>query len=64
MRVFDRWGGMVFENLDFKMKRPYINQSEAWDGMWRGREVETGVYTYYIDFGCNVMAKGNVTYLP
>ena len=63
MRVFDRWGGMQFENLNFKMKNPFVDNQQAWNGMTGGKVAETGVYAYYIDFGCGVVVKGDVTFL-
>jgi len=58
--LFDRWGEMLFhkENYD-------INSFEGWDGMFRGRKMQPGVFAYVADFtlgdGTKLQRKGNVT---
>ena len=37
--VYDRWGGLVFRSQD---------PAEAWDGRWRGKFCEMGVYAAYV----------------
>lgn len=54
--VYDRWGEKVFETAE---------QSRGWDGTFRGKACEQGVYVYYLEVRCkggseNLM-KGNVT---
>jgi len=46
MRVYDRWGNMMFEreNLTFNE-----DGSEGWNGEFRGRAVEPGVYIYTVE---------------
>jgi gliding motility-associated-like protein len=39
MQVFNRWGEMVFESLD---------PSIGWDGTYKGKVVETGIYVWKI----------------
>ncbi len=39
--VFDRWGTEIFKWKDI---------SDTWDGMYRGQEVEIGVYNYLITY--------------
>lgn len=39
LQVFNRWGEMVFENHD---------SNEGWDGMYNGKPVPTGMYTWKI----------------
>lgn len=39
LRIFDRWGRLVYESHDY---RP----SSAWDGTFKGRELQAGVYMY------------------
>ncbi len=59
MRVFDRWGSLVFD----------MNQSSAleprWDGTFRGRPVQQGVYVYMIEVefldGTILTYRGDVT---
>lgn len=45
MRVYDRWGGLMFERFDFKPNDP----TAGWDGFWRGKEVAPGVYLYVVE---------------
>jgi len=55
-QVFDRWGKKVFET---------INPAEGWDGTYKGKAADGGVYYYYIQLGYadNVVEtfKGDVT---
>lgn len=46
MRVYDRWGNMMFEreNLAFS-----ADGSDGWNGEYRGRAVEPGVYIYTVE---------------
>lgn len=39
MRIYDRWGEMIFESYD---------QDEAWDGTYGGLLVQDGIYTWEI----------------
>jgi len=56
LRVFDRWGEMVFEASSF---------DDCWDGNYQGRKVDAGVFVYYFDGtlvnGESFTRKGNVT---
>ena len=45
MRVFDRWGNMVFEATDFLPN----DISNAWDGTFRGKAMDMGVYVWFAD---------------
>jgi gliding motility-associated-like protein len=38
--IFDRWGELVFESYD-----PMV----GWDGTFRGKECNPGVFVYYVD---------------
>jgi gliding motility-associated-like protein len=55
-QVYDRWGKQVFET---------INPTEGWDGTYKGKALDSGVYYYYIKLGYadNVVEtfKGDVT---
>ena len=55
-RIFDRWGNMVFETTE-------VNQ--GWDGTYKGKLLEPGVYVYYIEGTCitnnKEIIKGDVT---
>jgi len=58
LKVFDRWGELVFETTDIENK---------WDGTYKGSELPTGVYAYYAKAsftnGEEVEKKGNITLL-
>jgi gliding motility-associated-like protein len=54
--VFNRWGEMVFRTQ---------NQSQGWDGYFRGKELDAGVFVYYLSgtdaVGNEFNKKGNIT---
>ncbi len=54
--VFNRWGEKVFESND-----PH----QGWDGKFKGKQAETGVYVYMVNVtlenGMTVKRSGNVT---
>jgi gliding motility-associated-like protein len=56
LRVFDRWGELVFESSSFE---------DCWDGNYQGKKVNSGVFVYYFDGvlinGEPFFRKGNVT---
>lgn len=56
--IYDRWGEKVFETY---------NMSQCWDGTYRGRQMNTAVFVYYmkatLTTGDEVVKKGNVTLL-
>ena len=61
MRIFDRWGEMVFENNDFQ----HNDEQQGWDGKFKGEYVNPAVYVYvveveYID-GETEIFKGDIT---
>lgn len=53
--IYDRWGEKVFETTD---------QKQCWDGTYRGKPMNTGVFVYYLqatfDSGESVKKKGNI----
>ena len=56
-RIFDRWGAQMYESND---------ANEGWDGTYRGKLLDVGVYLYYIEFVCPIdgsiqIKRGNVT---
>jgi len=61
LRIFNRWGEVVFEKNDF----PVNNSAHGWDGKWKGKTANTGVYIYQLDFYCQngelISTKGNIT---
>lgn len=63
MRIFNRWGQMIFEKLSFAPN----DTSAGWDGKFNGQPVESGVYVYVIETVCDnnsiIPIKGNVTLL-
>jgi hypothetical protein len=48
MRVYDRWGSLVYEQNDFY---PELNDefTGGWDGRYRGKFVDPGVFVYIIE---------------
>ncbi|SHN43994.1 PKD domain-containing protein [Chitinophaga sp. CF418] len=61
MRVYDRWGSLVFERMYFQ-----INTATAgWDGTWKNRVAPIGTYVYSIETVCEeggtFMFNGTVT---
>ncbi len=55
-QLFDRWGEVVFETT---------NPATGWDGTFKGKTMETGVFAYYLTAilsnGQNINRRGNVT---
>ncbi|MFZ9612619.1 MAG: CotH kinase family protein [Crocinitomicaceae bacterium] len=55
-KVFDRWGNMMFESN---------NKSFKWDGSYKGKLLNTGVYAYIVDVtyvgGTTKKLSGNIT---
>ncbi len=45
LRVFNRWGTLVFENRNFAPN----DLSEGWDGNPRGRPAEPSVYIWHAE---------------
>lgn len=56
MKIFDRYGQVLFETNDI---------NAGWDGMYQGKPVPLGTYGYLISFtatnGRHITKKGNVT---
>jgi gliding motility-associated-like protein len=54
--IYDRWGEKVFEST---------SQDLCWDGMYKGKLMNTAVFVYYLDVtytnGETVKQKGNIT---
>lgn len=62
LRIFDRWGELVFETQDVPLNDPQL----GWDGSFRGRRLD-GVFAYYalvrfVD-SSELPFEGNVTVL-
>ncbi|MEL6635973.1 MAG: gliding motility-associated C-terminal domain-containing protein, partial [Bacteroidota bacterium] len=57
LRVFDRWGALVWESSDI---------NEGWDGTYRGQPAGPGVYIYSLEAPCilddtTIRKMGDVT---
>jgi gliding motility-associated-like protein len=56
LTIYDRWGEKLFETDDIK---------KGWDGTFKGKLLDQGVYGYYMTFKCNngeeSFKKGNIT---
>ena len=56
LRIYDRWGELMFETNDF---------NQRWDGTFRGKKLNPGVYVYYMRVKCpdeeSYERFGNVT---
>ncbi|MBK7666805.1 MAG: gliding motility-associated C-terminal domain-containing protein [Sphingobacteriaceae bacterium] len=54
--IYNRWGEMVFETSDIKT---------GWDGNYKGRPADVGVFGYYVKYTCisgqENFKKGNIT---
>ena len=61
LRVFNRWGEMVFEKRNFAAN----SAANGWDGLYKGRPAPADAYVYMIEFICGngsiIPYKGNVT---
>ncbi|NUO01484.1 MAG: gliding motility-associated C-terminal domain-containing protein, partial [Saprospiraceae bacterium] len=44
LRIFDRWGGLVFEQHHFLPNNPAF----GWDGRFRGKPSTEGIYTWFL----------------
>lgn len=62
-RVFNRWGGLVFERSNFSPN----SAAYGWNGLVNGKPADVGVYVYAVDVICEngvpYTYKGNVTLL-
>jgi gliding motility-associated-like protein len=56
LKIFDRWGELVFETQD---------QSVGWDGTFKGEKLDPDVYVYHLTVTCvgqtENLIKGNIT---
>lgn len=60
LRIYDRWGGIIFERTNFNVN----DQNAAWDGKQKGQPVPAGSYVYLAELSCNessYLQKGTVT---
>jgi len=63
MRIFNRWGEMVFQKANLFPNDP----TAGWNGRYKGTVLNADVYTYIIDIVCEnsqiLTYKGNITLL-
>jgi gliding motility-associated-like protein len=63
MRIFNRWGELLYNRKDFALNDP----GAGWDGIYNGAKLTPDVYVYLIDVVCDSKVvfnlKGNVTLL-
>lgn len=61
MDIYDRWGNHLFRQEDF----PVSDADYGWDGTWRGRKLDPGVYVWVIEVdtggGGTRLYRGDVT---
>lgn len=61
MRIFNRWGELVFERKNFVPNAP----TDGWNGMIRGKAAASDTYVFMIEIICDngqtIPIKGNVT---
>jgi gliding motility-associated-like protein len=60
LRIFNRWGEVVFEKSNF----PVNDASYGWDGRYKGKDPQPGVYIYQVEVYCTngdlIKFTGNV----
>jgi len=60
MRIFNRWGEVVFEKRDF----PVNDASAGWDGTFKGKKPQADVYVYQVEVFCDngdiIRLNGNI----
>jgi gliding motility-associated-like protein len=65
-RVYDRWGDVVYEDLNFTRAQSQ-EATRGWDGTFRGKEMNSAVFTYAIEVefldGVKKILKGDITLL-
>ncbi len=63
LRVFNRWGEVVYERMNFTAN----DESAGWDGTYKGAPLSSDVYVYMLEIICEnnsvIPFKGNVTLL-
>lgn len=61
IRIYDRWGNLVFENYDLPPNDP----GYGWDGIFLGQPVNPGVFAFYaiaeLVNGGEKLVKGDIT---
>ncbi len=63
MKIFNRWGELVFEKTNFTPNDAAL----GWDGMFKGNKLTPDVYVYFVEVTCDnsiiLKYQGNVTLL-
>ncbi len=63
MKIFNRWGGLVFEQNNFQPN----DITQGWDGTFRGKKLNPNVFAYLITVqfidGREELFKGNISLL-
>ncbi len=61
--IFDRWGNALYHHQALPVNDP----TQGWDGQWRGKPMDPGVYVYVVELelgdGSSRILKGDVTIL-
>ncbi|MEY3368046.1 MAG: hypothetical protein RI973_1201 [Bacteroidota bacterium] len=61
LKIFSRWGELVFERADFSPNEPSL----GWDGSFRGKPLQPGVFVWWAELefidGEVIQEKGDVT---
>ena len=61
LRIYNRWGALVFEAKDIPLNEPSL----GWDGIFKGEEMGSGVFAFYtmVEFidGEVVLYEGDLT---
>jgi gliding motility-associated-like protein len=62
-KIFNRWGALIFSDISVQIN----NETTGWDGKFKNKEVESGIYVYYLKVqlkdGTTIEEKGDVTLL-
>lgn len=60
LRIFNRWGEVVFEKTDFPVNDP----AAGWDGTYKGKKAQADVYVYQAEVFCDngdiIRLNGNI----
>jgi len=61
LRIFNRWGDLVYERYDF----PTGDESAGWDGTYNGQVLKSGVFVFFLEVefinGTTRVFSGDVT---
>ncbi len=61
LKIFNRWGGLVFENDNFQPNDPSL----GWDGYFKGEPAQIDIYAYFVEVafidGVSVIYEGDIS---